>query len=69
MGIPLGIRAQRKESSIGMAISLAISLGYYLVVMLMLSLQKSYTIHPEWLIWAPVLACFALAAHFTKKNL
>ena len=52
-----------------MAISLAISLGYYLVVMLMLSLQKSYAIHPEWLIWAPVLVCFALAAHFTKKNL
>ena len=69
VGIPLGIRAQRKESSIGMAISLAISLGYYLVVMLMLSLQKSYAIHPEWLIWAPALVCFALAAHFTKKNL
>ena len=69
VGIPLGIRAQRKESSVGMAISLAISLGYYLVVMLMLSLQKSYAIHPEWLIWLPVLACFALAARFTRKNL
>ena len=52
-----------------MAISLAISLGYYLVVMLMLSLQKSYAIHPEWLIWLPVAACFALAARFTRKNL
>ena len=69
VGIPLGIRAQRKESSVGMAISLAISLGYYLVVMLMLSLQKNYTIHPEWLIGLPVLACFVLAAHFTRKNL
>ncbi len=69
VGIPLGIRAQRKESSVGMAISLAISLGYYLVVMLMLSLQKNYTIHPEWLIWLPVLACFVLAARFTRKNL
>ena len=69
VGIPLGIRAQRKESSVGMAISLAISLGYYLVVMLMLSLQKNYTIHPEWLIGLPVLACFVLAARFTRKNL
>lgn len=69
VGIPLGIRAQRKESSIGMAISLAISLGYYLVVMLMLSMQKNYAIHPEYLIWLPVLACFALAARFVKKNL
>ena len=69
VGIPLGIRAQRKESSVGMAISLAISLGYYLVVMLMLSLQKNYTIHPEWLIGLPVLACFVLAVRFTRKNL
>ena len=69
VGIPLGIRAQRRESSVGMAISLAIALGYYLVVMLMLSLQKNYAIHPEWLIWLPVLACFALAARFTRKNL
>ena len=69
VGVPLGIRAQRKESTVGMAISLAISLGYYLIVMLMLSLQKSYAIHPEALIWLPVVACFALAAWFVRKNL
>ena len=28
IGIPLGIRSQRKESTVGMAISLAVSLGY-----------------------------------------
>ena len=61
VGIPLGIRAQRKESSIGM--------GYYLVVLLMISLQKTYSIHPEFLIWLPVVTCFALAARFTRKNL
>ena len=69
VGIPLGIRAQRKESSIGMAISLAIAMGYYLVVLLMISLQKTYSIHPEFLIWLPVVTCFALAARFTRKNL
>ncbi len=69
VGIPLGIRAQRKESTVGMAISLAIALGYYLVVMLMLSLQKNYAIHPEWLIGLPVLVCLALAARFTRRNL
>lgn len=69
VGIPLGIRAQRKESSIGMAISLAISLGYYLCVMLMQSLQKSYAIHPEFLIGLPVLASLGLAIWFMRKNL
>ena len=69
VGIPLGIRAQRKESTIGMAISLAIALGYYLVVMLMLNLQKSYAMHPEFFIFLPALVCFGLSAWFLKKNL
>lgn len=69
IGIPLGIRSQRKESTIGMAISLAVSLGYYLLVILMLSLDKMHGIHPEFLIWLPVLVCFVLAAYFTRKHL
>ena len=69
IGIPLGIRSQRKESSVGMAISLAVSLGYYLMVILMLSCEKMYQIHPEWLIWLPVLVCLALAAKFTRRHL
>ena len=69
VGIPLGIQAQRKESSVGMAISLGIAIGYYLVVMLMLSLQKNYAIRPEILIWTPVAACLVLSARFVRKNL
>ena len=65
VGIPLGIRAQRKESSIGMAISLGIALGYYLMVMLMLSLYKKYTIHPELLIFLPVVVSLVMAVHYT----
>ena len=69
VGIPLGIRAQRRESTIGMAISLAVALGYNLVVILMLSISKNYHAHPECLIWIPVAACFALAAWLIPKNL
>lgn len=69
IGIPLGIRSQRKESSIGMAISLGVSLGYYMVIILMLSLEKYSNIHPEVLIWTPVVVCFALAAKFVRKHL
>lgn len=69
VGVPLGIKAQRKESSIGMAISLAISLGYYMIVILMLSMQKNFAIHPEFLIWIPVAACFAIASYLVPKNL
>ena len=69
VGIPLGIRSHRKESTVGMAVSLAVSLGYYLVVILMLSLEKNYKLHPEMLIWLPVAACFALGAKLMRKHL
>ena len=69
VGVPLGIRAQRRESTIGMAISLVVALGYYLVVILMTSLSKQYAVHPECLIWLPVALCFALASYLIPKNL
>ncbi len=69
IGVPLGIRAQRKESSIGMAISLVISLGYYLVIMLALSMEDHAAFHPEIVIWIPVVVCFVLASRLIPKNL
>ena len=69
IGVPLGIRAQRRESTIGMAISLATALSYYLVVILMTSMSKSDMVHPHVLIWLPVVACFALAGYLIPKNL
>ena len=69
IGVPLGIRAQRKESSIGMAISLAVSLGYYMVVILALGMENQASLHPEIIIWLPVVVCFGLAARLIPKNL
>jgi lipopolysaccharide export system permease protein len=69
VGVPLGIKAQRKESSIGMAISLCISLGYYMVVILMLSMQKSYQVYPHLLIFLPVLFCAVAASYLIRKHL
>jgi len=69
VGVPLGIRAQRKESSIGMAIALVVALSYYLVVILMTSIDKSYAVRPDLLIWLPVVLCIALAGYLIPKNL
>lgn len=69
VGIPLGIRAQRRESSIGMAIALVVALGYYLVVILMTSMDRSYAVRPDLLIWLPVVLCAALAGYLIPKNL
>lgn len=69
VGVPLGIRAQRRESSIGVAIALVTALGYYLVVILMTSLEKNYAVRPDLLIWLPVVLCAALASYLIPKNL
>lgn len=69
VGVPLGIRAQRRESSIGIAIALVTALGYYLVVILMMSLEKNYAVRPDLLIWLPVVLCAALASYLIPKNL
>jgi len=69
IGVPLGIRAQRRESTIGMAISLATALCYYLVVILMTSMAKNDVVRPYVLIWLPVVICFILAGRLIPKNL
>ena len=69
VGIPLGIRSQRRESTIGMAISLAVSLGYYVVIILMLSCDEMYAARPWLFIWLPVVACFMLAGWLVRKHL
>ena len=69
IGIPLGIRSQRKESTVGMAISLGVSLAYYMLVILMLSCEDAYAIHPDMLIWLPVLLCMGLSAKLIRRHL
>jgi len=69
VGVPLGIRAQRRESTIGMAIALAVALGYYLVAILMTSMSKNFVLHPEVLIWIPAAVCAGLSAWLISKNL
>ena len=69
VGVPLGIRAQRKESSVGMGIALVTALVYYLVMILMTSLSKNYQVHPEVLIWLPVGLCVLLSCWLIPKNL
>ncbi len=55
LGIPLGIKAHRRESSIGGAISLAVLLVFYVVLVLVESLRRHPQFRPDILIWTPVL--------------
>ena len=69
IGVPLGIKAHRKDSTAGMGISLAVALAYYVVIILANELQRNPSLYPHILIWLPVGLCLALAAVLIPKNL
>lgn len=69
IGVPLGIKTQRKDSTIGIAVSLVVAMSYYLFVILGESFQETPAIYPYCLIWLPVVLCLGLAAYLIPKNL
>lgn len=53
LGVPLAISAQRKETSVGFAISLVVGLSYYLLFFLTDMARNRPEWHPNLLVWAP----------------
>jgi lipopolysaccharide export LptBFGC system permease protein LptF len=53
LAVPLGITAQRKETSVGFAISLAIAMLYFLILIAADMARNKPHLHPELLVWLP----------------
>ncbi|MFM8683372.1 MAG: LptF/LptG family permease, partial [Chthoniobacterales bacterium] len=53
MAMPLGITAQRKETSVGFGISLALAFGYFFFVVLAEMLRDDAGAFPYLLLWIP----------------
>jgi lipopolysaccharide export system permease protein len=53
VGIPLALVMQRKETSIGVVLSLGIVIIYYLMVILAMSFKERAAAYPELIVWAP----------------
>jgi lipopolysaccharide export system permease protein len=56
IGIPLGMKTSRRETSVGIAISLVLALCFYFFVVLGSSLKNKPFVFPEAVLWSPNLA-------------
>jgi lipopolysaccharide export LptBFGC system permease protein LptF len=68
VGIPLGIRSHRKSTGVGVALSLAVFLAFYMVSLLAQSLAKVPAARPHLVIWAPVILFAALGIRMVRRK-
>ena len=60
IGIPLGITAQRRETSVGFAISLGIGIVYFALMVLIEMMREESNFYPYLLAWLPNLVFLGL---------
>lgn len=68
VGIPLGIQSHRRESSVGIGVSLAIAGAFYLFCILAESLSKHPELHAHWLLPVPVVVCLAMHVWLMNRH-
>ncbi len=53
IGIPLGITAQRQETSAGFGLGLIVAFTYFVIIIVVNTFREKANVHPELLIWLP----------------
>ncbi len=69
VAIPLGITAQRRETSIGFAISLGIAFVYFLFIIVADFLRNKPAAFPEILVWFPNVLFIGLGIYLLRRQL
>ncbi len=67
VGAPLGMKNQRHESSMNVALSLVVIFGFYLFVIIAEALADRPEFYPWVLLWLPVLAAISLGYWLTLR--
>lgn len=68
LGVPLGVTAHRKESSIGVGISLFLVFNFYLFVIIAEAVANRPEFRPDIIIWMPVLIAVSLGAFLIDRT-
>jgi lipopolysaccharide export system permease protein len=67
LGLPLAIRTSRRETSIGLFLSVILAGGFFLTIILCESLTSYPQIYPQYLLWIPNLAYQIVGATMIYK--
>lgn len=67
LGIPLGIRSHRRESSLGMLMSLVFVFFFYVFILVAEAFQKRPELFPHLITWVPVILSMAIGAWLTRR--
>lgn len=62
VGVPLGIKVSRRETSANLGLALALVLSFYMLTVAVKWLEKRPEVHPDLLLWAPNLIFIGLGA-------
>jgi lipopolysaccharide export LptBFGC system permease protein LptF len=67
IGVPLGVTAHRRETSIGFAMGLIVAVTYFLFVIIGDTLRGNPNLHPELLVWTPNVLFIVLGAFLFRR--
>ncbi|MEY2480756.1 MAG: lipopolysaccharide export system permease protein [Verrucomicrobiota bacterium] len=67
IGVPLGVTAHRRETSIGFAMGLIVAITYFLFVIIADTLRGNPKWHPELLVWFPNVLFLVLGAWLFRR--
>ena len=67
IGVPLGVTAHRRETSIGFAMGLIVAVSYFLFVIIGDTLRANPKVHPELLVWFPNVLFLVLGALLFRR--
>jgi lipopolysaccharide export system permease protein len=67
LGIPLGIKVSRRETSANFGVALLLTLGYYLVTVAVKALDRHPEYRPDLLLWVPNLAIIAVGIWLFRR--
>lgn len=67
VGVPLGIRVSRRETSANFAVAVALAIGYYLLTLTVKSLDRHPEYRPDLLLWLPNVLLLAWGAWLMSR--